>query len=509
MASFLENLKQLPARSKAAFAISAAAILAIAVLLLQVAGAPSYTTLVSGIEPKQTGEVTAALDEHGIPYELQANGTTVAVDKASLAKARVALATAGVSAGGATGEGYELFDAQKLGSSDLQQRVTLQRALEGEIARTIGAIDGVNGAQVQLVLPEEELFADGETPATAAVMLEGSSATLEEGSVRGIAQLVASSVKGLKTENVTITDATGQMLWPQEGADAGGGVGASTKQAMEARYERGVEANLNALLARTLGPNKAQVQVKADLNVDKTKRNQLTYAKEGVPLEVSEEREQLEGGAAVAGGNAGVDGNIPTYAQNAAGAGAGSEYRRNTETRKMGVDKVVEETEVAPGAVEGVKVALLVDKSVDAATFAKLEGIVERAAGMDPARGDDVESLQVAFPAPAEEPKAGPLPVTLIEPLKWAGIGLASIIFLFLMMRGLRKRESEEMATPAWLTQITEPTPLAALEAAKPEPPTMVLKEREPSFQLQTMEQLVEREPERVAAQVKAWMSED
>ena len=507
MAPFLQNLKQLPARSKAAFAISAAAILAIVVLLLQVAGAPSYTTLVSGVEPKQTGEVTAALDEQGIPYELQANGTTVAVDKASLAKARVALATAGVSAGAEGGEGYELFDAQKLGASEMQERVTLQRALEGEIARTIGAIDGVNGAQVQLVLPEEELFADGETPTTAAVMLEGSS-MLEEGSVRGIAQLVASSVKGLKTENVTITDATGQMLWPQEGADAGGGMGASTKQAMEARYERSVEANLNAMLARTLGPDKAQVQVKAALNVDKTKRNQLTYAKRGVPLEVSEEREQLEGGGAGGGNNAGTDTNIPTYAQNAAGGGAGSEYRRDTETRKMALDKVVEETEVAPGAVEGVKVALLVDESVDAATFAKLEGIVERAAGMDPARGDDVESLQVAFPAAAEEPKAGPVPATMIEPLKWVGVGLASLVFLFLMMRGLRRREAEELPTPAWLTQISEPTPLAALEAAKPDPPTMVLKEREPNFQLQTMEHLVEREPERVAAQVKAWMSE-
>src|ERR687893_522913 len=121
MASFLENLKQLPARSKAAFAISAAAILAIVVLLLQVAGAPSYTTLVSGVEPKQTGEITAALDEQGIPYELQANGTTVAVDKASLAKARVALATAGVSAGAESGEGYELFHAQKRGAPQLPE----------------------------------------------------------------------------------------------------------------------------------------------------------------------------------------------------------------------------------------------------------------------------------------------------------------------------------------------------------------------------------------------------
>ena len=509
MASFLDNLKQLPTRSKAAFAVSAAAILAIVVLLLQVAGAPSYATLVSGIEPSQAGEVTAALDEQGIPYELQANGTTVAVDKASVGKARVALATAGVASGAAAGEGFELFDEQKLGASDFQQKVTYQRALEGEIARTISSVEGVTGAQVQLVLPEDDLFADTESAATAAVMLEGSPDTLEAGSVRGIAQLVSSSVKGLKPSSVTITDSSGQVLWPQEGSDAAGGIGASAKQAAEARYERELEASLAAMLTRTLGPNKAQVQVSADLNVDKTTRDELTYAKRGTPLEVQEETEALEGGAATAGGNAGTDTNIPSYAQNAAGGGAGSNYDRDSRTTKYGVDKQVAKTEVAPGRVEGVKVALLVDQSVDPAVFAKLEGVVERAAGMDPARGDDVESLQVAFPAAAEEPKAGPLPVTMLGPLKWVGIGLATLIFLFLMLRALRKREGDELPTPAWLTQINEPTPLSALEAGTPDPPTQVLKEREPNFQLQAMEQLMEREPERVAAQVKAWMSEN
>lgn len=508
MPSFLENLKQLPARSKAAFAISAAAILAIAVLLLQIAGAPSYATLVSGIEPAQTGEVTAALDEQGIPYELQANGTTVAVEKASVAKARVALATAGVSAGSSSGVGFELFDEQKLGASDYQQKVTYQRALEGEIERTLSSVDGVTGAQVQLVLPEDELFADSETAATAAVMLENPADTLEEGAVKGIAQLVASSVKNLKTSAVTITDATGTVLWPQEGSDAAGGVGSSTKQSAEARYERELQAKLTALMTRTLGPNKAEVTVKASLNVDKTTRDEVTYAKRGVPLEQTTETEELEGGATGAVGAAGTDPNIPTYAQNGA-AGAGSNYERESDTTKFGVNKRVDRTEVAQGQVEGLQVALLVDQSVDPATFAALDGIVQRAAGMDPARGDAVESLQVAFAEPAEEPEVGPVPVALLGQLKWVGLALATLLFLFFMVRSLRKRESEEMETPAWLTQISQPTPLSALEAPKADPPTQILQEREPNFQLQTMEQIMQREPERVAAQVKAWMSED
>src|SRR5215211_4116825 len=227
--AFLETFKQLPAKTKGTVAVSAVAILAIAFLMLKLAGAPTYATLSSGMEPADTGKVTAVLDEQGIPYELQANGTTVAVEKASLAQARIAVAGAGVTTTGGQ-EGYELLDEQKLGASDFQQKVAYQRALEGEIAKTLSGVSGVSGAQVSLVLPEDELFSDEATPATAAVMLGNSAETLEAGSIRGMAQLVASSVKGLKTDNVTITDGSGQLLWPDGDGVTGGATGAAGKQ---------------------------------------------------------------------------------------------------------------------------------------------------------------------------------------------------------------------------------------------------------------------------------------
>src|ERR671919_335251 len=112
MPPFVETFRALPARSKGVIAVSAVAILAIAFLLLRVAGAPSYTILSSGLDPAQTGKVTAALDEQGIGYELRNNGTALAVEKAQVARARVALAGQGVSLDSA-GEGFELFDEQK------------------------------------------------------------------------------------------------------------------------------------------------------------------------------------------------------------------------------------------------------------------------------------------------------------------------------------------------------------------------------------------------------------
>src|SRR3954453_22263492 len=271
MPSFVQSLLRLPPRSKAIIAVSAGAVLATAFIMLRVASAPSYSTVAAGLSPADTGKYTAALDTAGIGYELQANGTALAVEKPQVAKARIALAGQGLTASSGNGSqaGFELFDKQKLGASDFQNKVTYQRALEGEIARTINGVSGVSGAQVQLVLPEDDLFADTSSPATAAVMLSNPADALQPGAVRGIAQLVASSVKGLKTDNVTITDASGSVLWPA-GAGAGGGGGAAGKQALEARFDRQLESNLNAMLVRTLGPGKGQVSVTADLNADKT-----------------------------------------------------------------------------------------------------------------------------------------------------------------------------------------------------------------------------------------------
>ena len=511
MPTLAQTFLKLPTRSKLILGGGIVATLFVLLFLLRLASAPAYTPLVSALDPAQTGEITTALDEQGIGYELRANGTAVAVQKAQVAQARIALANAGVSASAGSQAGFELFDEQKLGASDFQQKVTYQRALEGEIARTIEQVDGVSGAQVQLVLPEDSLFADEETPATAAVMLTGPAGNLEPGAVRGIAQLTASSVKGLKNDQVTITDGSGTMLWPQ--GDGVAGVGGSGKQAAEARYERNLQASLDAMLLQTLGPNKARVQVKADLNVDKTTLQKVTVDGKAVPETQSLETEKLKGGAATAGGASGTAGNIPQYSAGAAAGGSNSNYQRKTDTKKNLIPKTVTRTDVAPGAVNKLQVALVVDKAVPAADFAAIQTAVESAAGIDEKRGDVFEATQLAFAKAPAAPKAGPVPVTLLGPLKWVGLGLATLLFMFFMSRALKKREGEALATPAWLTEIEQPVSLAALEApgraGAPEQPTVVLPPRQQDRSLQALDQLMEREPDRVAAQVRNWMADD
>ena len=504
MPPILQSLLRLPPRSKAIIAVAAVAILAIAFLMLRVASSPSYATLAAGLQPAETGKYTSALDSAGISYELQSNGTALAVEKAQVAKARVALAGQGLASSGSAPAGFELFDKQKLGASDFQNKVTYQRALEGEIARTLDGVQGVSGAQVQLVLPEDDLFADGSTPATAAVMLSNPADALQSGAVQGIAQLVASSVKGLKSENVTITDSTGALLWPN-GDTAGATPGASNKQAAEARYARSLEASLTAMLASTLGPGKAQVRVSADLDVDRTTKDELVYDKKGVALKTTKETEKLRGSGTVRGGTAGTGSNVPTYSAAGSGTGSSNNYNRTTGTTEWGVGKTVSKTEVAPGAVNKLQVALLVDKSVPAAAFTGIQNAIKSAAGINATRGDVFQAVQVPF-AKTTAPKTGPVPTSMLGPLKWAGIGLAALLFCFFMARHIRRRESEALAEPSWLREIEQPVRLAELEAGQP---TAVLPPRQPDAGMGQLDLLMKREPDRVAAQVRHWLSED
>ena len=347
---------------------------------------------------------------------------------------------------------------QKLGTSDFQQKVTYQRALEGEIAKTIDGVAGSGGARVQLSLPGDQLFADEEKPATASVLLGSGSENIEPAQVRGIASLVAGAVEGLKKDEVTITDSSGNLLWPQgDGSDTGATM---TKTQAEARYGAQVQAQLTAMLDKTLGDGKAQVTVRPDLDVDKTTQEKLTYAKTGTPLEESTETETLTGaGAAAAGGQAGVTGNVAqgTGANGAAPAAAPTTARTST-TTNYGVNKTVERRTLAAGTVNRMDVAVLVDKNAKP-DMAAIRNALSSAAGIQAARGDTLSVQAVAFAKPVATPaaKAGPIPAGAATYAKYVALGLGVLLFLFFVTRAIRKRERSSLGEPTWLTEISAP----------------------------------------------------
>ena len=505
---FREFWHSLEPRGQLTLVGSVLAVVALAFVLFHFASKPSYTVLVTGVNPADSADVAQALDAQGIGYRLVNGGTQVDVVKGQESEAKAALASQGLPSGGHVG--LEIFDKQALGATDFQQKVNYQRALEGEIARTIEGMDGISHADVQLVLPTDTLFTEDGNKASAAVMLT-TSGLLDAATVKAIAHLVGSSVQGLDPKSVTITDNNGSLLWP--GPESG--VSATTKLAAEQQYAAQLSAQANAFLATTLGPDKAQARVHAVLDVDQVSQDSVTYAGKGTPLQSQSESEQLTSqGTGAPAGAAGTATNIPGYAQATTGSG-NSDYQSKKATTQFGVDQTKTHVVKAPGTVQQLDLAILFDESIPADQQIDLRNAVAALVGIDAKRGDTVETAALKFAPPpkVETPKAGPAAV-LANPLgllKWVVVGLGSIVFLFLMRRSLKKREGEGIAPePTWLRQIEGAVSVAQLgpggSLAVERLPDPVREQRE--LAKNEVEEIVKKEPDRVAAQVGQWIRE-
>jgi flagellar M-ring protein FliF len=473
--------------------------------MFQFASHSSYAMLVSAQDPSEVGQMTKALDSAGVPYKLANGGTEIDVPSAQVSTANVALAEKGLSGG--SEPGMELFDKTSLAMTDFQQKVDYQRALEGELDRAVTQIEGVTGADVQLVIPDDTLFTAQSSRASASVLLT-TSGQLDPTAVSGIAHLVASAVKGLAISAVTITDGTGSLLWPVQGS---GGANVTSKLAAEQLYSAQLGAQITSMLDSTLGPNKALARVQADIDVDQTVLDKTTYAKKGTPLtkQTSQETLASTGGGTVTPAGAGV---ANTGA--AGGAGSHSNYQNQSGTTAFGVDKTVQRTVVAPGSVNQLHVALVLDSSVSKPEVTSIKQSVSSLAGLVPKRGDtiSVTSIHFAKPAPvttvAPTTGVGGLMANPIGLAKYAALGLASLIFIFWMTRNLKRREREGIgAEPTWLREIQRSVPVGELEAAHALELTSPASVKSAALKAEANE-IAMRQPDQLAQQVGQWLKE-
>jgi flagellar M-ring protein FliF len=502
-------INKLSVKSWVMLGIAAAAGLVFITLLFQVASQPSYTTLQAGINPTQTGKMTAALATAGIPYQLQNGGTAIGVPASDVSQANIALAGADLLT--PSQNDASLFTSSSLGQSDTQAQIQYQIALEQQLADTIDQVQGVQGAQVELALPNPNtaVFSDTAQTASAAVLLAGGS-SLDPGSIHGIAQLVASSVQGLDLNKVTITSDTGALLWPNGASGAGGSL---ALESAESTFDQQQQAQIAGMLATTLGAGMATVVVDAQLDDNQQTIDQLTYTgKTGVPLTSQTQNEKLT--------NKGGSGT--TTVANGQTAGGNSNYTNTTSNTTNGVNKTVSQETVAPGAVLADNVSVLLSKKVPASELKTIQTAVQTAAGITAAQvkagtGNVVVS-QVNFATPPKATTATTATTTasggMMGMVEDAAVVIGGIVFMFFMSRMLRKREREPLATrqATWLRELDSPRSLIELEDETGPSEPMRVKRLRPATaapaKLQ-VEDLVEHEPDRVASQVREWMAED
>ena len=513
LASVKDTWKSIEPRGQLTMVVSFLLIAVTAYFLFNYATQPSYTTLQTGLSPTQTNRVTQALAGAGVAYKVSNGGTEVSVVSSQVSAAQVALGSAGVGPG--SQPGLANFTKTSLGTTNAQQQAMYQLGLQGDIERQIESITGVTNAQVQIVLPTDTLFANQSSQATASVLLTTDTG-FDPGAVAGIAHMVASGVQGLSADNVTITDQSGTLLWPNGTSGTGVVGGATQKLAVQQSYDSTLAAQVDAMLAQALGPNKGQAQVSADLNMNQVSQDSVAYDGKKVPLTSNTTKETLQSANGSTTGVAGVGGNVPPVytAGGSNGKGAGTVYLNTGDNTSWGADKTISHTVVAPGAVNQLHVALLFDSSVPAKAQKALQATIGTMVGLTPSRGDTISMASVPFQktATAAAASAGPLamvgvssPMALVRD---ALIVIAALVFLFLVRRNLKKREGEpRFAEPTWLREISQATPLAALEAAGA---SMIPSPNAQRHELMTKEaeEIVRRQPEHVALQVQQWMNE-
>jgi len=360
-----------------------------AMVFLRWAAAPSWAPLYSGLPAGEAASVTQELDSMGVEYRLE-GGDTIMVPRDLVYQTRLDLSAQGLPADGAPG--YDLLDDQGITTSEFKQRVDYQRALEGELARTIKAIEGVEDASVHLVIPEDDLFSEDAVRPTASVLVRTrGDATLSGGQVQSVVHLVASSVEGLQATDVTVADHTGRML-AAPGEDGASAAAGDARTGQTSAFESDLASSIQELITPITGLGRAKVQVTADLDFDRRKTTSESFSEPGTAPVVNEttSNETYTGDGAAVGGVLGPD------AAPIGGDGAATDYEKAQADRTYAVDKVTEQVEAAPGDVRRLSVAVLLDDSADI-NVNEVTSLVAAAAGIDPDRGDRLEVTQMAF----------------------------------------------------------------------------------------------------------------
>lgn len=412
-------------------------------------GGQSMSALYSNLDAADASSIIEQLEAQGVGYELADQGTSIMVPSEDVYRLRLAMQAEGLPAGG---EGWSLIDNEGITASQFRQRVDFQRALSGELARTIEAMDDVHTAKVTLVVPADDVFSDDSQKASASVLVKPEATdALSNETVRSIANLVASAVPELTTDAITITDTAGRSLWfpGKESIDASGTENASQRASEEARISTKVQEQLD----KVVGPGKSQVTVAAEMNFDQTRAQTEQYSSPGqngeppLPISSSQETETYTGGATGVTGVLGADGQ-PLVPGGVTGVdGTGASYNKSKEVADWALNRQVTDTKVAPGQIERLSMSVVVDEATVSATdIERIRTLVTNAAGLDVERGDTLSVERMPFDTSAADAAAAALAEGQSSASSTGdlarGLGVAALVLvaLFVAWRSLRKR---------------------------------------------------------------------
>jgi flagellar M-ring protein FliF len=402
-------------RLAAVLGVAAGVAAVLVAVMLRVGQAPD-ALLYSNLDLREASEISAALDQAGIKYSSKGDGSTIFVSRDEVGTARLMLAGKGLVTSGSVG--YEIFDNQSvLGQTEFQQNLNEQRALQGELSRTIMSMRGITSARVHITMPRREMFQAAATDPTAAVVVGVGGRDLSADQVRAIRNVVASSVPNLKPDKVTVTDQSNRTL--AAGSDDAGFTSANA-EAAKATTEAQLQTRIKDIVEGVVGAGAARVQVTADIDHSRSTTQEQKFDPDGqVVRSTSTNGSQSQDTTGQADGGVTATNNIPGgQAPNA--TPIGSTNSENTETTNYEISNTTTTTVKEPGEVKKLSVSVAVDGKYTPAADGKgeptyaprtaeevqqIKTLVAAAVGIDETRGDKIEVVNVRF---NREPSAVP-----------------------------------------------------------------------------------------------------
>jgi flagellar M-ring protein FliF len=469
----IEFVKTLGApRIAAMLAVTVALVGFFGFIILRVT-APQMTPLFTDLSFEDSAAIVKELERQGVQYELRNDGNIIMVPQDRVGRLRMSLAEGGLPKGG--GMGYEIFDkSDALGTTSFVQNINNLRALEGELSRTIRALDRVQAARVHLVMPERPLFSRDKVEPSASIVLKVRG-MLEPQQVRAIRHLVASAVNGLKPQRVSIVDESGRLLADGAGDDATGEVSADERQAA---FEKRLREQVDAIVSSVVGPGRARVEVSADFDFNRVTQTSDKYDPDGRVVRSSQTREESSASNDSRENQVTVGNEVPGGNQRAANtaennAGPRDQSRKSEEIINYEISKTTKTEVLEGGRVNRISVAVLVDGNYGRndkgeSTYQprskeeidQIAALVRTAIGFDAKRGDQVQVVNLRFaetPAmPVSEPTGwlSMLQFTkddILRAIEMAVMGVLSLVVLLIVVRPLVRRvlAPEVRARPA------------------------------------------------------------
>jgi len=511
-----------------------AASIALGVAIVMWSQQPNFSMLYSGLSDQDSLEITNALDRAGIPHKITAGAGTILVPGDRVHEARMSLAGQGLPKGTATG--FELLDKEPgFGVSQLMENARYQRALEGELAKTIASISSVQSARVHLAIPKQSAFVREHKDPSASVMLTVyGGRPMQAEQVGAIVHLVASSVPNLSPDQVTVVDQTGKLLTAGQSSDQ------LRLTATQFDYRKNVEdyytKRIEDILTPILGANGVRAQVSADIDFTQTEQTQENFNPDLPAVRSEQTSEDHTSGGASASGVPGALTNQPpgvagtAHGQASPGNSTPSENSARRITRNYELDKTISHTTFQSGMVRKISIAVVVDDqqktnedgTVERAPrkedeLARLTTLVKEAVGFNAARGDSVNVINASFAAvPAAEP---PPPTSFVDkPWVWdvakqaaAGIGVILLVFGVFrpLLRSLVEKAPAASAVVAGAQGRNDVAGMGGMNAGMQQMPGQLPAPNSYEQQLGAIKGMATQDPKRVAQVVKTWVATD